>query len=229
VQIDLSIERFRRQGYEVHLSAELSAGQQGGKPVLGFAVGSADELPFEDGVFDVVTMANAIHMVPGREKLLAGISRVLKPGGIFGFNSTFYSGAMPEGTQRVYVDWLQMASDYIRTKSAERQERGEPPIKRVRGTAKGAFKNRWYSIDEWSEALASSGLEVSSVYERPVVLDARCLGLVGAYGGLAEVLLSGFPVAEASEALQVSADLALAANNCDTIARNYLEIWSVKK
>ena len=228
VQIGLSIERFVRLGYEVCRSSKLTDEYRNGKPVLSFEVGDAAALPFEDAVFDAVTMANAIHMVPDRDRLLAEVARVLRPGGVFGFNSTFYAGAMPEGSQRIYLDWIQMSGDSIRQESARRVADGQPPITRVRGTGKSAGKNRWYGRDEWQEALRQFGLEARSVKERAMALDARHLALIGAYGGFAEVLLSGFPVEEASKALQRCAGPALASNGCDSVPRNTLEIWATK-
>jgi SAM-dependent methyltransferase len=228
VQVDLSLDRFRRLGYEVASSTVLTDERRHGKPVLHFAVGSATELPFDPGVFDAVTMANAIHLVPDRDRVLAEIARVLKPGGVFGFNSTFYAGAMPEGSQRVYLDWIQLSGDHIRRRSDEGVARGEPPIRRVRGTARGAFKTRWYTVEEWKDALTQAGLETQDVNERQVQLDGRSLALIGAYGGFAEVLLSGFPVEEASRALQVCAEPALERNGCRSVPRNTLEMWAVR-
>jgi hypothetical protein len=135
---------------------------------------------------------------------------------------------MPEGSQRIYLDWIQMARDYIAKKSDAQVAQGGAPIKRVRGTGKGAFKNRWYTLEEWKEALSGAGFETQHVHERPMPLDARHLALIGAYGGFAEVLLSGFPVEEASEALQECAAPALALNGCDSVPRNHLEIWATK-
>lgn len=228
VQVDLSIERFRRLGYDVDHSTDLTDERRNGKPVLHFGVGNALDLPFASHVFDVVTMANAIHMVPDRDGVLAEIARVLKPGGLFGFNSTFYGGAMPEGSQRIYLDWIQLARDYIAKKSDAQVAQGQAPIKRVRGMGKGAFTNRWFTLDEWRDALNLAGFKTTDVNERQMPLDARHLALIGAYGGFAEVLLSGYPVADASEALQECAQPALELNNCDSVPRNHLEIWATR-
>jgi ubiquinone/menaquinone biosynthesis C-methylase UbiE len=228
VQVELSIDRFRRLGYEVANSTAVTNERRNGKPVLHFAVSDALHLPFDSEVFDAVTMANAIHLVADRDGLLAEIARVLERGGSFGFNSTFYAGAMPDGTQRVYLDWLSMAGEYIRKKSNRLVAQGHAPIARVRGTGKMAFQRPWYTPGEWVQALNRAGFEVSGVYEREVPLDARSLALVGAYGGLAEVLLSGFPVAEASEALQECAEPALRRNGCESVPRRTLEIWATK-
>ena len=39
-------------------------------------------LPYGDNSFDVVIIANALHIVPDPEKVLSEIDRVLRPGGI---------------------------------------------------------------------------------------------------------------------------------------------------
>lgn len=47
------------------------------------AEGSALDLSFEDGSFDLVTMTNALHNVGNLPALLAEVERVLAPGGVF--------------------------------------------------------------------------------------------------------------------------------------------------
>jgi ubiquinone/menaquinone biosynthesis C-methylase UbiE len=219
VQIELSTQRFTNLGYEVRHGFELTDAYAAGKPVLVLAVGSADELPFPEASFDCVTIANAIHMLPDKPRLLAAVARVLRPGGVFGFNSAFYAGSMPPGTDRIYMDWIKIASDML----AQKQ------IKRRRGTARGAFKNPWFTPADWSQMLADAGMQVHDLNERVVELNARSFGLVGAYGGLAEVLLSGFPVEEAAAALEAAAQPAMDASKATVVPRNYLEIWATRQ
>ena len=47
-----------------------------------FEVADATSLRFEDDSFDVVVIANALHIIPNPEKALAEIRRVLKDGGV---------------------------------------------------------------------------------------------------------------------------------------------------
>ena len=47
-----------------------------------FEVADATSLRFEDDSFDVVVIANALHIIPNPEKALAEIRRVLKNGGV---------------------------------------------------------------------------------------------------------------------------------------------------
>ncbi len=228
VQVELSAERFRKLGYEVRVGFDVTEDYSTGKPVLAFGEGSCADLPFEPATFDCITIANAIHIIEDKKKLLADISQLLKPGGVFGFNSTFYSGSIPEGADRLYMDWLIFATEHITNKNKLLEAEGKPTIRRVRGTTRRAFTNRWYSPQEWTEFLAEVGLKVTSINERLVELSERSFTYVGAYGGLAEVLLSGYPVDEASEALQAAAGPAMRASNATVAPRNYLEIWATK-
>ena len=50
---------------------------------VGFVEGNAEDLPFEDGRFDAVTIAFGIRNVPRIDRALAEAFRVLKPGGRF--------------------------------------------------------------------------------------------------------------------------------------------------
>ena len=49
---------------------------------LTFEVANAMALPYGDDSFDVVLIANALHIVPDPEKVLQEIDRVLRPGGM---------------------------------------------------------------------------------------------------------------------------------------------------
>jgi len=228
-QIELATAHLKSIGYPVQHGFELTDEVIDGKPVCTLATGSADELPFPDATFDCVTIANAIHMMPDRDKFLAAVARVLKPGGVFGFNSSFYAGTFPEGTERWYQLWLQEAVRAVDRMNEQREAAGQPKIKRVRGKARGAFKARWLSGDEWCEALAQNGLKPHDVFQREVMMDRRCMRAVGAYGGLAEVLMSGYPVEVASQALQEAVDPAFEATECDAIPKNWLDVWATKQ
>jgi len=227
-QIRLVCRRFRDHGYEVRQGFELSSDVAHNRPVLTFAVGRAEELPFPAASFDCVTILNAIHLLSDKEECLTCVHRVLEPGGLLGFNSTFYAGTMPPGTNKLYFEWLRLATEYIQKKNEQLKAEGKEPIRRVRGTRPGAFTNRWWSPQEWSDLLVRCGFKVHDVHERSLETSARGLALFGAYGGLVEVLMSGYPIEAASEALQACAQPAMDAANATTIPRNQLEIWATR-
>ncbi|MEM7199500.1 MAG: class I SAM-dependent methyltransferase [Planctomycetota bacterium] len=228
VGIQLSEKRFRELGYDVRRGFEITDDMAGDKPVLVFGVSSADELPFPEATFDYVTIANAIHMLPDKTRFVEAATRVLKPGGWFGFNSCFYAGTFPGDTDRFYTDWLKLAAQALTDRSRELVAAGKPPLKRKRKTSHRAFENRWLSQQEWLDLVVEHGLEPSDVVERNVMLDERCFVAISAYGGFASVLLSGYPVEDASWALQSTVAPALEAYGAQRIPRNWLQVWARK-
>ena len=69
-----------------------------------FQVGDVNELPFEDNTFDVVHCHAVLEHLPNLGRILAGVKRVLKPGGIFsareGLFESFFFEPDPDGQLR---------------------------------------------------------------------------------------------------------------------------------
>jgi len=57
-----------------------------------FAIQDAMNLPYEDGRFDTVIIANALHIMPNPDKALTEIRRVLKTGGLLIAPTFVYDG-----------------------------------------------------------------------------------------------------------------------------------------
>jgi len=197
------------------------------RPDVRLLCGSADRLPFLDGEFDACIMGNSIHCLRDLDALLAGIRRVLRPGAVFAFNSSFYAGTFAPGTERFYHEWVKMALLRVQEKDRALRARGETGIPRSRPARGGAFSNRWRTPDEWAAAVGAHGFRVRDVRERTVVMTRTSFEMVGAYAGMAEVLLSGYPVREASAALQIAAGPALAAVGMERVPRLWLELAAV--
>ncbi len=233
VQIGLAIENYAQLGYTVRRidgpagSLPAERGRQ-----VDLAVGSATELPFAPASFDCVMIANAIHLIDDKAALAGSIARVLEPGGIFAFSSGFYAGCWPPVTQQVYTEWLKEATAWIARYSAERVAAGEAPIRRVRGKSQlspVAYGNRWLTPDEWRQMLSEQGFDVIDLNERAVQFNARSLASVGAYSGLAEAQLSGYPVELASTALAQTAALALESAGVTEVQHNWIEICARRR
>jgi SAM-dependent methyltransferase len=190
--------------------------------------GTAVALPFPAGRFDLVMMGNAIQLVPDLEAMLREIHRVLRPGGVFAFNTSFYAGTYCPGTEHVYVRWVQESLEYVLRKDRALRAAGLPGIKRQRGTGAPAFSKPWLSSQEYQDALAAAGLNLIRVHERTVMLNQRSFETIGAYAGLARVLLSGYPVQLACEALDRAAGATLAAVGMTEVPRYWLEVAGAK-
>lgn len=73
-------KRMVATDYSNGMIAEAKKGDS--PPNLVFETADAAALPYKDNLFDVVLIANALHVMPAPEKALSEIDRVLKPDGI---------------------------------------------------------------------------------------------------------------------------------------------------
>lgn len=226
VQIGIAHRTF--PGPTVGDLAALRAEAKAGRGAAWFTTGSAMELPFDDGEVDLVVIGNAIHLMPSKPDFLKEVSRVLRKGGQFIFNSVFYVGTFVPGTEPLWTEWMKQAVEVLAEMNAARAARGEPPVPRVRGKGDRAFRKGWLSGQGWSDLMAEAGLSTTLMADRPVPISAEGLAMVGAYGGLAEVLMSGYPVEIASECLQIASPRAFAAQGMTEVPRNWLEMRAVK-
>lgn len=224
----------RSQDFDVPFAAGTHASGASGAsgidspPAVTLTVGSATELLFPASAFDCAVIANAIHLIADKPGLVGGIARVLQPGGLLAFSTGFYAGCWPPLTQQVYHEWLKEATAWILQHNADRVAAGQPALRRVRGArgqlAPVAYQNRWLTVDEWRELLAACGFADVQVRERAVLFDAESLASVGAYSGLAEAQLAGWPAELASQALARTADAALAGAGVAAVQHHWLEV-----
>lgn len=226
VQIGIAQRTF--PGPTVDSLEALKAEADAGRGAAFFAAGSAMDLPFEDGSIDLVVIGNAIHLMPDRDLFLRNVARVLRPGGQLVFNSVFYVGTFVPGTEPLFTEWMRQAVMALTAMNEERKARGEKPVPRVRGKGDRAFRKDWLSGEGWGEAMRAAGIEPAYMADRPVPISAEGLALVGAYGGLAEVLMSGYPVEVASECLMRAAPIAFDNMGLTEVPRNWLEMRGVR-
>lgn len=223
----LEIARERFQEKKLLRRDRTALGSEKGGVV--FLEGSADDLSLNPETFDLVLMGNAIHLMPDQDKFLRGVNQVLHKGGIFAFNSVFFVGTYAEGTEQIYTEWLKEALAVLHSKNEESRSLGQPGIPRQRGKGGRAFDKEWRTPEQWGELLRQNGFKVVETYKRSVAIAQRGLETVGAYSGLAEVLMSGYPVEIASECLQEGAIRVFKNLGITEIPRYWLEIAAIKQ
>jgi SAM-dependent methyltransferase len=232
VQIGLAAQNYARLGYAVRRVDAPDLSYAPASRGVTLQLGSATDLPFAEGTFDCVNIANAIHLIGGKEGLVGAISRVLRPGGVFAFSTGFYAGCWPPLTQQVYYEWTKDAMTWIARLSAAQVAAGGPEIRRKRvkpQLSEVAYQNRWLTLDEWRTLLGDSGLDVQHLTERPVMFDENSLAAIGSYEGLAEAQLGGYPEGIASQALAGTAASALEAAGVASVQHNWLEACAIKR
>lgn len=227
--LEIARELFLNKQLLVQDYAALNLALASNKSAVQLIEGSADDLPLDSESMDLVLMGNAIHMLPDKDKLLQGISQVLRAEGLFAFNSCFFVGTFPEGTEHVYTEWMKEALAVLDSKDRDLREAGGVGLVRKRGKGGRAFSKGWMSPSEWREVLKRNGLEVIQEYQRTVMMTQHSFETIGAYAGFAEVMLSGYPVEIASEALQEAAGRAFRNLEIKEIPRLWLELTAVKR
>ena len=78
---------------------------------------------------DTVFFCNAIHYIPDKDALVAEISKTLKPGGKFAFNTSFFEGGQLPETLGFYRKWMFKSARNLRRAyglSLVRTEKVEP-------------------------------------------------------------------------------------------------------
>lgn len=198
-------------------------------PAVFLAQASAECLPVADHSLDVVVVGNAIQLFGDKERAVREVRRVLRRGGTFAFNTSFYAGTYAPGTERFYLRWVEEAVGYVARRDAELRRRGLPGVPRKKGTARPAFSQPWLSREEYERLLEENGFEVRSVTERTVMLTRSSFEAIGSFAGLACVLLSGYPVGLACEALKASAGPALEAVNAEAVPRYWIEFSAARR
>ena len=201
---------------------------QEGAARVRLAAATADVLPVRDRGADAVLMGNAIHYFKDPGRLLDEVHRVLRPGGLFAFNTSFYAGTFLPGTERFYEEWVKEAVKYILRRDAEERGQGRAGISRTRGRGEATFSRRWPSPAEYAGTLERHAFTVWSIRERTALMTRSSFEAIGAYEGCAAALLSGFPVALAGEALARSAAPALRACGRESVPRQWLEMTAIK-
>ncbi|MFH1417794.1 MAG: class I SAM-dependent methyltransferase [Planctomycetota bacterium] len=233
IGIDISHEGLRIARDRTRRCAVTANALQGGAVTSHRArnwliAGSADAIPVKDLSIDGIVMGHAIHMLADVDKMLSEIHRVLRPGGTFAFSTSFYAGTFVPGTEKIYHDWVKEALNYTFRRDRELRAAGHSGIRRKRGSAPPAFSNTWPSPEDWTKRLERHGLRQMRRFIRTVPLTQYSFEAIGAYAGFAGVMLSGYPVEIACEALQAAAGPTLKAAGVDSVPRHWLEVAATK-
>lgn len=92
------------QGVDLSPSAISFCRKTQQKPTIAFSEGDAENLPFANGSFDVVTNVESSHSYPSIRKFYSEVARVLVPGGYF-----LYTDVLPTDQWREGLNYLNQA------------------------------------------------------------------------------------------------------------------------
>src|SRR6184192_4702012 len=179
--------------------------------VVRFMEGSAEWVSRIVSAADAVVFLNAIHLVPDKAQVIAEIRKVLKRGGVFAFNTTFFNGAYVEGTSGFWRRWVVRAVQVLR-------ERGL----NVQHTAT-AVARQFLTADEYSDLCVRAGFSLPSVELVRIEMTPESIQDIGRFSLFIEGALPGVPLEEGSKALQEGLRRAMDETGFQSVPRNWLE------
>lgn len=184
-----------------------------GRPVS-FVQGDAADLRRTVGAADAAFFCNAIHLVPDKDAAVATIAGVLRPGGFFATNSSFYTGAYAEGSERFYHLWTRRAIGWLR--------QHHPEVRLAHHGKTTAMQ--WLSPAEYVALLERQGLEVAFEQVETAHMPLRAWQDIGRYSLFIEGALPGVPVPIGADALEAAAAQAFDELYLREVPRNWLQL-----
>ena len=185
-----------------------------------YIYGSADALPFDSQEYDAVFFANGLHLLDGDAKktALKESYRVLKPGGLFAMNTTFYDGAYPEESKPFYGRWIRRSIVEINQRLPKR-DKGE----KVQAM-------EFLTADNYRDLINDAGFKILESRERRVLLSQAAVRAISSYKDFAMGALHATEedAEEAAKALQATVKQTFHDLQMKYLPRTWLEIIAVK-
>jgi ubiquinone/menaquinone biosynthesis C-methylase UbiE len=179
-----------------------------------FVQGDARDLAALGTPADAVFFCNAIHLVPDKSEAMADVARVLVPGGVFAFNSSFFTGAYAPGTDNFYYLWTVHAIRWLR--------REHPQIRLSKGEK--TLARQWLSPTEYAGLLRDNGFEVEVCELEQVQMNLASFVDIGRYWLFIEGALPGVPLAAGADALEHGVRETFAEKDLSSVPRNWLQV-----
>jgi ubiquinone/menaquinone biosynthesis C-methylase UbiE len=205
---------------DLDLPALYQAKIEVGEDNANYIFGSADILPFGSQSYDAVFFANGLHLLDGEAKrnALSESHRVLKPGGLFAMNTTFYDGAYPEESKPFYGRWIRRSIVEINQRLPHR-DKGE----KVQAM-------EFLTADDYRNLLNTAGFEIVESRERRVMLSQAAVRAISSYKDFAMGALHATEqdAEEAAKALQATVKQTFHDLQMRYLPRTWLEIVAVK-
>ncbi len=180
--------------------------------IVRFMQGSAERLASLVPQVDVVVFTNAIHLISDKVSAVEQIFKVVRPGGVLGFNTTFFHGAYPEETRRFYKLWILRAVRWV-------QDHGYAVARGVKATAM-----QWLTVDEYQALLRSVGFAEPVIELHQKDLSYESLEDIGQFSMFIEGALPGVPLEVGAEALKVGVRQAFDELKLSVVPRNWLQV-----
>jgi ubiquinone/menaquinone biosynthesis C-methylase UbiE len=169
-----------------------AARQQYGEQGITYVVADAGDFDRYVERADAIFCANALHMIEDKMRVFQAARKILQPGGVFAFNTTFFEGALPQATKRFYLKWMLKARDLLKSEQIE--------TARVKGERVAA--KRQLSAGQYHIMLEEFGFLVRHLEMSIASMPMESFQDISAFPEFVTGTNLGAPLAQASSALR---------------------------
>lgn len=161
---------------------------------------SVEEMSLPEKSIDVAVWGNGIHYLSEEEqrKSIEHIKKVLKPGGWFFFNTSFYEEARPTDTISFYRAQIRKAVQFLRSRGVSRDKDD------VRAEAAKFHPKSYYK-----QVVEEVGFSLVETEEFSARLYQKAWEYISSFHQYAAGALHGYPTDEAALAMQQAVEPAL--------------------
>lgn len=166
---------------------------------------------------DTIFFCNAIHYIPDKNALVAEVAKVLKPGGKFAFNTSFFEGSHPPESLEFYRKWMLKASRTLR------REYGLTPVRSEKVEAR-----KHLTAQEYRGLVEGNGFRVAKLEIDPVKVPIEGWLDISEFEDFITGVMPGVPLDKASAALKKGVRDTFQELGIDYVPRNWLEVVAVR-
>ena len=166
---------------------------------------------------DLVVLCNAIHYLDDKELVIKDVMKILKPGGRFVFNSSFFDGAHPEHTHGFYRKWMFKAMRILSKEYNTRPVKADKIASRVQ-----------LNPDQYKEVLENCGMQITSTKLREVDVPIDGWLDISGFKDFIEGVMPGVSLDIVSQSLQKAVRDTFKEMKLNFVQRNWMEIVATK-
>lgn len=166
---------------------------------------------------DTIFFCNAIHYIPDKDALVAEISKTLKPGGKFAFNTSFFEGGQLPESLGFYRKWMFKSARILR------RDYGLSPVK-----SEKVESRKQLTPDQYRELVEGHGFRITKQEIDTVNVPIEGWLDISDFEDFISGTLPGVPLDKASAALKKGVHQTFEEMEIEYVPRNWLDIVAVR-
>ena len=166
---------------------------------------------------DTIFYCNAIHYITDKDALVAEVSKTLKLGGRFAFNTSFFEGGQTPESRKFYRKWMLKSSRILR------QEYGLKPAR-----VEKVESRKHLTVDEYRALVERHGFSVVRHEIDSVNVPIEGWLDISTFEDFITGTMPGVPLDKASAALQKGLTQTFEEMKIKYVSRNWLDMLAVR-